>query len=185
MPRKVIIGLVGHIASGKGTAVDYLEQTYGAANYRFSTVLRDLLDRLYLDQTRENIVTMSETIRRSFGNDILTTTLLQDALNDPNPIIILDGIRRVEELPALLARPEFVLVEIVAEPKLRYERLTKRSENIDDQTKTFAQFLADEQRSTEVTIGEVAAQAKLHLDNNGTAEQLHAQLDALISTYTA
>lgn len=184
MPRKVIIGLVGHIASGKGTAVTYLEQKYGAANYRFSTVLRDLLDRLYLDQTRENIVVMSETIRQSFGNDILTTTLLQDALNDPNPIIILDGIRRVQELPALFARPEFVLVEIAADPQLRYERLTKRSENADDQTKTYAQFLADEQRSTEVTIGEVAAQAHVRLDNNGDSTHLHKQLDALISTYT-
>ena len=184
MPRKVIFGLVGHISCGKGTAVAYLSEKYGAGTYRFSTVLRDLLDRLYLEHTREHIISMSEMIRQGFGNDILTNTLLQDALNDPNPIIILDGIRRVEELPALLARPEFVLVEIVTEPKLRYERLTKRSENADDQTKTFEQFLADEQRSTEVTIGEVAAQAKIHLDNNGTAEQLYTQLDALIATYT-
>lgn len=184
MPRKIILGLVGHISCGKGTAVAYLSEKYNAGTYRFSTVLRDLLDRLYLEHTRENIVSMSEVIRQGFGNDILTNTLLQDALNDPNPIIVLDGIRRVQELPALFARPEFVLVEIAAGPKVRYERLIQRSENADDQTKTYEQFLADEQRSTEVTISEVAAQAQEHINNNGTAEQLHAQLDALIAKYS-
>lgn len=184
MPRKIILGLVGRISSGKGTAVAYLQEKYGAGTYRFSTVLRDLLDRLYLEHTREHIVSISEVIRQGFGNDILTNTLLQDALNDPNPIIVLDGIRRVQELPALFARPEFVLVEIAADPKVRYERLIQRSENADDQTKTFAQFLADEQRSTEVTIGEVAEKAQERIDNNGTAEQLHAQLDALIAKYS-
>ncbi len=184
MSRKLIIGLVGRISSGKGTAETYLRERHGATSYKFSSVLRDLLDRLYLDQTREHMVTMSEVIRQGFGHDILTNTLLQDALNDPNPIIVLDGIRRVQELPALFARPEFVLVEIAADPKIRYERLIQRAENTDDQTKTFEQFLADEQRSTELTIAEVVEKAQERIDNNGAAEHLHQQLDALIAKYS-
>lgn len=184
MPRKVIIGLVGRISSGKGTAVAYLQSKYDATNYRFSTVLRDLLDRVHVEQTRENMVMMSEVIRQGFGNDILTKTLLQDMLSDPNPIIVLDGIRRPAELDALRTRPEFVLVEVVAAPELRYQRLTQRSENPDDQKKTYAEFLADEQRPTELTIAAVAEQAQERIDNNGTSEDSHRQLDALITKYS-
>ena len=184
MTRKIIFGLVGRISSGKGTVVAYLQEKYGAAHYRFSTVLRDLLDRVYTEQTRENMVMMSEVIRQGFGNDILTKTLLQDMLNDPNPIIILDGIRRPAELEALRTRPEFVLVEVVAAPELRYQRLIQRSENPDDQQKTYEQFLADEQRPTELTIAAVAEQAQERIDNNGTNEETKNQLDALVAKYS-
>lgn len=184
MNKKIIIGLVGKIASGKGMAVAYLQEKYGAGCYRYSTVLRDLLTRIYAEHTRDNLIKMSEVIRAGFGDDILTTTLLQDALKDPRPIIIVDGVRRLPELDALLPRPEFVLVEIYADPEVRYRRLTARSENADDQKKTYAEFLADEQRSTEVTIDAVIAKAHEQINNNGSAEELHQQIDALISKYT-
>jgi len=45
--EKIIIGLVGQMASGKGTIAEYLRDKHGADFFTFSTVLRDVLNRLH------------------------------------------------------------------------------------------------------------------------------------------
>ena len=44
VPKKIIIGLTGKIACGKGVTKKYILSKYGerAADYRFSTILRDI-----------------------------------------------------------------------------------------------------------------------------------------------
>jgi len=181
--RKIIIGFSGLLASGKGTAAKYLEQKYKASPYRFSTIMRDMLRRIYLEQTRDNMIKMSETIRATFGEEILAKTIAKDAENDINQIVVVDGIRRLADIAHLTYLDNFILVEIFAEPKTRFERLVKRGENPDDTTKTFEEFLADHERSTEVTINDVLPFAKEKIDNNGTFEELYAQIDAFIKKY--
>jgi dephospho-CoA kinase len=74
-------------------------------------------------------------------------------------------------------------VEIFADVKIRYGRIIERRENPDDASKTFEQFLLDHERSTEISIPEVIAEADERIDNNGDEEYLHLQLDALIKKY--
>lgn len=181
--NKIIIGFVGLLASGKGTAAKYLEEKYHASSYRFSTILRDMLRRAYLEQTRDNMIKISEAIRGTFGEDILAKTIARDAENDTNSIVIIDGIRRLADIEHLRKLPNFLLVEIFAEPKTRHERLVKRGENPDDVTKTYEEFLADHQRSTEITIPDVIPLAKSHIDNNGTLDELHAQIDQIVKQH--
>ena len=185
MPNnKIILGFTGLPASGKGTAAHYYEKTYGASTYRFSTILRDLANRLYLPQSRDNLIKMSETVRTTFGEDILAKAIAGDAEKDPNHIVIVEGIRRMADIAYLRKLPNFVLVEIFADIHTRHERLVARGENSDDRTKTFEQFQADHQRSTELSIPEVVAQASERIDNNGTLETLHQELAALLAKYT-
>ena len=179
--KKVIIGITGSIASGKGTAAQYLKEKYGASTYRFSDMLGDMLDRLYLERSRDNFVKMSEITRATFGEDIMAKTMARDVEKDLNQIVIVEGVRRLADIEYLKKMAGFALVEIFADMKVRYERLKKRSEKADDQTKTFEEFKADHQRSTELSIIEVAEQAQKKIDNNGTLGELHQQLDGLIS----
>lgn len=182
---KIILGFVGQLASGKGTVAKYFETKYHASTFRFSTMLRDLLDRIYLEHNRDNLIKMSEAIRHTFGEDILAKTMSLDAETSDNNLIIVDGIRRMADIEYLFKLPNFVLVEIFADPHTRHERMTKRGENQDDNTKTFEQFMEDHKRSTEVTIPEVASHATERMDNNGTLEKLYKQLDNLINKYHA
>lgn len=181
---KLILGFSGLLASGKGTAAAYLEKKYQASTYRFSTILRDVADRLYIEQSRDNLIRLSEIIRGTFGEDILAKAMAKDVANDPKELVVIEGIRRMADIEYLQKIPGFVLVEIFADPKIRYERLTKRGENVDDTTKTYEQFLADHQRSTELSILEVIKEAKEKVDNNGSLEDFHQQLDALVKKYT-
>lgn len=184
MPNnKIIIGFTGLMASGKGTAAKYLEKKYGASTYRFSTILRDLLDRLYLSQSRDNLIRISEIVRATFGESILAKAMANDAEKDKNNLVIVEGIRRMADIEHLRKLPNFVLVEIFADMEKRLERIQKRRENLDDATKTMEQFKSDHQRSTETTIPEVASHAQARIDNNGSIENLHQQLDTLVNKY--
>ena len=181
--NKIIFGIAGLIASGKGTTAKYFEKKYHASIYRFSTMLRQILDRIYLEHSRDNMVKMSECLRQTFGEDVMAKTMAKDVANDPRQIIVIEGVRRLADIKYLSKLPGFMLVEIFVEPQTRYERLIKRGENSDDATKTYKQFLADHQRSTELSILKVTTQATEKIDNNGDLENLHQQIDGLVKKY--
>lgn len=179
--NKIILGFSGLMASGKGTTAKYLEDRHGATTFRFSTMLRDALDRFYLPHTRDNLIKISEIMRGTFGEDIMAKTMAHDVEHCPNPLIIVEGVRRLADIEYLNKLPGFVLVEIFADPKVRYERIIKRRENPDDATKTFEQFMAEHQRSTELSILDVLKLGTERINNNGLIEDLHRQLDSLIT----
>ncbi|PIR04420.1 MAG: hypothetical protein COV59_01065 [Candidatus Magasanikbacteria bacterium CG11_big_fil_rev_8_21_14_0_20_39_34] len=181
--NKLILGFTGLISSGKGTAAEYLRDTYSASMYTFSTMLKDALNRFYLEINRDHLIKISEIMRGTFGEDVMAKTMAKDVASDPNPIIIVDGIRRLADIEHLKRLEGFVMIEIFADPEVRYQRLIARSEKADDKTKTYEQFLEDHKRSTEVSILEVAKYATERVDNNGDIEDLHKQLDALIQKY--
>ena len=112
MTKKNIIGLVGEIASGKGLAVKYLKEKHGAASYRLSDPLRDILSRLRLEINRKNLQDISRVLREHFGQNLLAKVIAEDAKNDTNKIVVVDGIRRPEDIEYLAKLPEFKLVYI-------------------------------------------------------------------------
>lgn len=177
---KLIIGITGLIAAGKGTSASYLKAKYGASHYTFSTMLGNALDRFYLERSRDNFIKMSEAIRGTFGEDTMARTMAKDVEKNENDLIVIEGVRRMADIEYLKEMEGFVLVEIFADMKTRFERLKKRAEKTDDAGKTFEQFEADHQRTTELSTVEVAKHTTVQLDNNGNLEALHQQLDKLI-----
>lgn len=178
--KKIIIGLVGEIASGKDATKKYLTDNYGASCHKFSTILRDVLGRLYLPITRENMQNISTVLRQTFGEDLLAKIIAEDVKNDSHEIIVVDGIRREDDMIYLKSLPGFILVSLKVEAKTRYERLVNRRENADDATKTYEQFLADSQKETELKIPRVMAIADYELDNNGDLKSLYGQIEKMV-----
>lgn len=177
---KIIIGLVGEIASGKDTIAEYLKEKYHSQTVSFSQPLRDILDRLYLPQTRENLAYLGVDLRERFGQTVLAQTIAKEVEASPAPICCLPNVRLQSDIAFLKDLPGFVLVKIITEEKIRYDRLTKRRQNTDDAAKTWEQFLADSQLPTETAIRETAKAANYELNNNGTFDDLYQQIDELI-----
>ncbi len=178
---KIIIGFVGPLSSGKEEAKKYLIEKYDAGSHRFSMMLRDILNRLYLPIIRKNMQDLSLSLRQCFGSDILARVIAEEVKGDSHEIIVVDGVRRLDDIAKLKDVPGFFLVSIDAEPRLRYERLIKRGENADDTKKTYEEFLADGRKEAEMEIPTVMAQAKYQLDNNGSFADLYRQIDAMIA----
>ena len=180
---KIIIGLVGHIACGKEAVKKYIVEKYHAKDCRFSTSLRDVVHRLDIPESRENLQKLSTALRTGFGEDILAKVIAFDASKLDSDIVIIDGVRRMADIKYLKELPNFYLVKIIADAKVRYERVRSRNENAGDKDKTFEQFLADEQNETEKEIPVVMDFAKIAIDNNSSLKDLYKQTDSIISKY--
>ena len=179
--NKLIIGLVGRVASGKGTAAGYWQEHYDATVFTYSQPLRDVLERLHLPVDRDHLIRMSETLRDKFGNDLFSRLMAWQAEQSESSIVVVDGIRRPDDIKDLLPLG-LVLIEVEAESETRWRRLTSRQEKADDATKTLEEFQADEKRSTELTIDEVVGLAEVKIDNNGSRQALFDQIDHFMSS---
>mgnify|MGYP001591474483 CR=1 FL=1 len=180
MSKKIILGISGEIASGKDTVGKYMAEKHGALSLRFSQPLRDMLDRLYLDQNRENMSTLSLHLRKAFGEDVLSKVMLADAEKNPQDIVVVDGVRRLPDIIHMEADPHFYFAYVEAAPEVRYERLIRRRQNTDDATKTPVQFEKDAKLETELQIQDLKERADFVIGNDGTLEELQAQVDTMV-----
>jgi dephospho-CoA kinase len=178
---KLIIGLAGKIASGKGTVAAYLQAKYQAEIFGFSTPLRDILKRLYLEASRPNLAGLSSVLRSQFGQDLLSRAITQDLQTAKSDIAVLDGIRRLPDIEQARQLPNFKLVQVITDENHRYERLTKRQQNPDDATKTFEDFLIDDQKESDRQIPDVMALADFTINNDGDLNHLQTQVDELLA----
>lgn len=177
---KIILGFAGEIASGKGTAAKYLIEKYGSGYFQFSTILRDLLKRLHIEESRENTQKISTVLRQNFGEDILSKTISGDVASDSHGIIAVDGVRRLSDIKYLRTMQGFRLVYIEADIRKRFDRIVSHGENVDDRNKTFEEFEKDNAGEAESQIKGLKAHADFVVDNNGTVEQLYGQIDGIV-----
>lgn len=184
MNKKHVMVFVGLPGSGKDTCTNYLAEKYGAEIFSFTTMLKDALTRFHLEYNRDNLIKISEAIRHTFGENTMAKTMAKDAEYSQAKLIAIGNARRLADIEFLSKMEGFVLIEITADIKTRFERVKNRGEKTSDATQTFEQFVADHQRSTELSIPEVAAQATEHINNDGNIDDLHTQLDSLVQKYS-
>lgn len=178
--KKIILGFVGDLAAGKGTVAQYLQKKYSCQTYKFSTMLRDVLDRIYVEKTRENLQELSTFLRAEFGQDVMSKVIAKDVEKDPHSIAIVDGVRRPSDISYLKELSGFSLIYITADPVLRHKRLMQRNENQGDDKKTYEQFLKDEQSEADSLISELGKNARFTIVNNGTKEELFEKIEDIL-----
>lgn len=180
MDKKIIIGLVGKIASGKGTVAEHIEKNHGAVTYRFSTILRDILGRIHKEINRGNMQALSTTLRENFGEDLLASVIAEDVKKDESKVVIVDGVRRLADIKYLQEMENFILVSVDAKPEIRYERLIQRTENAGDTSKTYEEFLADEKKEADAEIPVVMEKSHKILNNDQDFDNLYTQIDEIL-----
>ena len=178
---KIILASVGEIASGKGVFVDYIKEKFNSNSYKFSTSLRDVLDRIGEEQSRENMQDLSTILRDQFGQDLLAKIIVEDVKKDSKDVVLVDGVRRIADIKYLKELEGFYLINVKADEKIRYERIKSRAENPGDENKTLEDFQKDAEAETEVSIREVTEQANYTIENNGSLEDYYNRIEEIIN----
>lgn len=179
--QEIIFCLTGEMASGKGTVAKYLVKKYQGNAHRFSTMLRDLAKRMYLEESRNNLQKISQIFRQDFGEDILSKVIYQDVKNDRHKIVAVDGVRRASDIKYLKTFPNFKLIYIETGLAERFARTKARFENSDDEGKTFAEFKKDQKKEAELQIRGMKVKADFVIDNNGDFKELYSKIDKIIA----
>lgn len=180
---KIILGFVGLLGSGKGTAATMLKEKYGAEIHVFSNILKDILRRLGLPVSRENLQGLSTSLRTQFGQDLLAKAMAQEVGGAEADLIVIDGIRRIEDMSYLNGMPGFHLIHISAPEKIRYERVSKRAEKPGETGMSWEEFQVISKGEPELQIPSVAAKAEIEIDNSLDMEQLEKALADLLQKY--
>ncbi len=177
----MIIGLTGKNAAGKTAVGEYL-RTRGFECYSLSDEICEEIRRRGGEITREVLIQVGNELRNQFGPGILAERILLKLEEGRNYVI--DSIRNPGEVQVLKKRKDFVLFYVDADQLIRFERSRKRGR--ESAAQTFDQFVQEEAR--ELESKDPAAQQLLAtqqladyvVTNNGSLEELHRQLDALI-----
>lgn len=178
---KLILGITGEMASGKGTIAKHVKLEHNGNVHKFSTILRDVLDRLYLEQSRDNMQALSTVLRKTYGEDLLAKGMYHDAENDEHDLVVVDGVRRMSDITFLKELPHFKLVYVEADMEKRYERIVKRGENPDDAKKTFEEFKKAHEDESELQIKDLRNYANYIVSNDESYQELYKQVDDIIN----
>jgi dephospho-CoA kinase len=176
---KHVIGLIGKIGSGKTTVGKYLKDRYGASEHRFSTILSDILDRLYLPQRREYLQALGAALRANLGEDVIVNAFEKDLGEDPSEVLVVDGIRYENEVEMLKGIENSVLIYVDAPAEIRYERAVERGER-GEAGISFEEFLKNDSAETEKRIESLKPLADCIIDNSGSLEELIEKLDVIM-----
>lgn len=177
---KIIIGLVGEAAAGKGTVAAYLLDKFGARTLAFSTPMKDCLKRLLVPLSRENLTAFSEFTRKTYGEDLYARVVAADAKNAPDALVVVDGIRRPADYANLKELPGFHLIYVTAPIEIRWERARKRGEKATEATMSLEDFKKEELLPTEREIKAIGAKAEFIVDNSGEFDELYASMSSIM-----
>lgn len=179
----MIIGLTGKNGSGKGEVAKVLQE----AGFRYdslSDVLREELRQKGQEVTRKNLTDFANQLRAQKGAGALAVIISRKLEPDQNYVI--DSIRHPAEAEVLKQQENFYLLAVEADPKIRFERVHRRSRESD--TLTYEAFVAQEakeaagKKPTDQQLNQTLEMADARIENNGTLEELQQRVREIIQT---
>lgn len=180
----MIIGLAGTIGSGKGTVVEYLKSK-GFVQYSSSKLLGELVEKEGNPKTRDFLSPMATRLQSEYPGGVVEKNYREKFLVEKPENAIFEAIHRQSEAN-FLRSVGGLLIGIDADLQTRYKRTRIRGEGEKDKS-DFEDFkkqasIEDEgggDAARDNNIRAVIDAADFKIMNNGTLEELHAQIDAL------
>lgn len=178
--NKIIIGLVGEAAAGKGTVAAFLTDKFGASTHTFSTSMKECVKRLYLPLSRENLTKFSTLTRQAYGEDLYARVVAKDCETDTHEMIVVDGIRLEADMTALMAFPGFHLIYVTAPVEVRWQRARNRGEKAGESDMSLEDFKKEELLPTELAIKSIGESAEFTVPNGGDFAELYTSMESIL-----
>jgi dephospho-CoA kinase len=168
---RLLIGITGHMGSGKSFLADYIVQQYQCKKCRLSGKMRDIATELQLEPTREFLQGIGKFMR-DFDDDVWVRYVAEKVQNSSDSIVI-DDIRRLNEIEYL--RPiGFKFIRINTYEELRKSRIEKREGRLieSDKWKNWIQHMTENQV--------IDLPVDYEIENNGSKDDLFTDVDEII-----
>lgn len=175
----MLIGVAGTNGSGKGAVIEYLVGVKGFSRYSARALILEEVRARHLPETRASMREVANELRREHGAAYIVERLCTMAKDDSNAVI--ESLRAVGEAE-YLKEQDILLIGVDAEQRIRYERVAHQEDN-ELAHLSFEDFCTMEEReraSTEewdMNVFGVLERADVHIQNNGSLEELHQAVD--------
>jgi dephospho-CoA kinase len=180
----MIVGVVGLNGSGKDTFAEYVVKKYGFVHKDLGQEIRNELKRLkknHLD--RNEMIKLGNDRRVEYGFDYWAAEAIKSTKKD----LIITSVRNPKEVQKIVSS-EGIVVEISANPKLRYERTVdrvKKDKSAHGDVSSFNEFKNKENKElrnidpAKQQLIKCIKMAKYHVTNNSTKDVLYKKIDKL------
>jgi dephospho-CoA kinase len=180
----MIIGIAGTIGSGKGTVVEYLKSK-GFTQYSSSKLLGELVEKEGNPKTRDFLSPMATRLQEEYPGGVVEKNYREKFLQEKPEHAIFESIHRQTEADFLRSVGGQIIC-VDADLEVRYSRTKLRNEGEKDRN-DFEDFKEQSRieddgggdAGRDNNIRAVINSADTVIMNNGTLEELHAQIDAL------
>ncbi len=177
----MIIGLTGKNGAGKGEAAEFLKSK-GFGYHSLSDVIREEVKSRGEAITREALLRTGRELRAKHGTGVLAERILARMGTGGNCVV--DSIRHPDEVAALRKAPEFHLLAITADAKVRFERLKSRKRESDPETYESFLRLETEEATSRNSEGQkleaTSALADTSIANEVSVPEMHAKLSEAV-----
>jgi dephospho-CoA kinase len=180
---KLVLGLTGPNAAGKGEVAAYLLER-GFALHSLSDIVREEAARRGLGCERAQLIQVGNALRKESGPGVLAQRILA-RLGERD---VVDSIRNPAEVQVLRQLRHFVLVGVRASLEGRFRRTLERARPGDPLT--LEEFRERERQENspdakEQRLDATLALADEFLDNDTDLETLHRRIDGLLEAREA
>jgi dephospho-CoA kinase len=183
--KKLIIGLTGPMAGGKGIVAEYLKKKgfyYSSTSER----VREECRKRGLEITRDSLQNIADELRRKFGPEVLAERTWK--IVEKYPLAVIDSIRGIAEVDFLKTKPNFHLIGVTASKKSRYQRLVSRNRESDPIT--WKEFLAADKKDFKSGQGKLGRnitaclkKTDLLIHNNKEVKDLEKKMKDWLSNF--
>ncbi|OGN07427.1 MAG: hypothetical protein A3B86_01615 [Candidatus Yanofskybacteria bacterium RIFCSPHIGHO2_02_FULL_38_22b] len=183
---KKIFGIIGKQGSGKNTFVESISKVLperSLEHIKSGSILVDVLRTLALPVTRQNLQALAESLKNTFGSNVISRTIFTKIVNSKADIVVFDAIRWKADEEMLRQFPGSQLVYIDTKKEIRYQRLRNRNEKEDENDLSWDQFERSEAASTEIDIDKISIRADHILTNNGTESDFIQQVKLFLAKH--
>ena len=178
-----IIGAIGQNGSGKDEVLKYLSAKHGVPFLSTGDAVREIAEKEGVKPTRENLGEISDRYFREFGKGCFVKLLADKIRHGGWKIAGISGIRSLYDVSILksIFGKDFILIRVyISDPRVRYSRMTIRGEGRDPHS--YEKFMQQDEAEEELfSLKEAERHADYSISNDGTLDDLHREIDRLIS----
>lgn len=182
--QPLLLGITGAFGSGKTTASSLFVER-GFTKISLSSFLEAELQK-ERDQaiTRKALQDKGNELRHTYGAGILAEKALEQIDHDQREHVVIDGIRNLGEIEALRKHPSFLLLAIVSNRKVRFDRLKTAPRREDLTWELFTKLdyrdLGVGEKDTGLQTGMCIALADVFVDNNSSLDAFEQKLGKVL-----
>ena len=177
---RILICVTGMPGSGKSVVSRIISSILNAKIISMGDVVREEASRRGVPQDIISMTKFAEELRRKYGKDIIARMTLKHIEDKGlSGIIIIDGVRSLDEVKVFNSYGKVIIVAVHASPRTRYERLRNRGRR--DDPKDWSEFLIRDNKELSFGIGNVIALADMMIINESKSlENLRNEVESKI-----